>query len=67
MLFVSIIFLFVCIGSIATSRSEVTRNLKPNFVKYMKSQVKGKLCPLSYSFYLIILTVILSPMHAVLG
>jgi hypothetical protein len=42
MLFVFIICLFVCI---ATSRSEVTRNLKPNFEKYLELHQKGKLCP----------------------
>jgi hypothetical protein len=30
---------------IAMSSSEVTRNLKTNLVKYLVSQVTGKLCP----------------------
>jgi hypothetical protein len=30
---------------IATSSSEVTRNPKTKLVKYLESQVKGKLCP----------------------
>jgi hypothetical protein len=33
--------LIVCI---ATHRSEVTRNMKTNLVKYVESQVTGKLC-----------------------
>jgi hypothetical protein len=42
MLFLSIVCLSVCI---ATSRSEVTRNLKTKLEKYLELHQKGKLCP----------------------
>jgi hypothetical protein len=51
---IPIICLIVCI---ATSSSEVTRNLKTKLEKYLELHQKGKLCPLITPFYLIMFAI----------
>jgi hypothetical protein len=47
MLFLNIVCLSICF---VANRSEVTRNLKLQFEKYLELYQKGKLCPCSHSF-----------------
>jgi hypothetical protein len=64
MLFLSIPCLSVYI---ATNRSEVTRNLKPNLEKYLELHPKRQVVSLITFFDLIMLAVMFSPMLALLG
>jgi hypothetical protein len=62
MLFLSILCLFVCI---ATSRSEVTRDLKTKLEKYLELHPKRQVVSLITFFNPIMFMI--SPMHALLG